>query len=517
MRFSLEKVGKPKQKTANPLSESAASISETMIGESLETAQVKPSRIYNRNVSTKTHKHKQYKSGDRSQIMITPLCHALRNGIYGFADLSKQHQSKLGYLIWLYGGFSAQHERIGWHDYMPIPYQTLKAYFGKNGFNRINAKLKLFDVTPNWHYKSNQTKGYKPTPKVLAIKSQCMSDCAKQGNVDLTDSNGRKLERLFSEFVSKNTKGRKSKAWSGVKIPNSIQINRQSLSMYQAQLDLILSESTSPEMAIKCEREIYANRHLDLLAQTVINNGAIMQHYQESESGRLYASGINLQNASKLARRAALAGSYSYDIKNCHFAILNQQANRHNLSLPAIDHYLANKKGVRKQIAIDTGLSINQIKTCLIAVMYGATLTTYQDCAIPKTVGVQKAKELIQHPLFNGVYQDVKKARKVILDNSPIVRGRLINAVGNRIVVKEATKAQQLAHLLQGVEALALITVVPEIVDDGLLLHDGFVTNKKLDPRVIEKAIKSATGYDLSLDSSVITSPTKEEVLAKLA
>lgn len=56
MRFSLETVGRPKQKkTANPLSESAASISKKMIVESLETARVKPAeKVYSRNSSTKT-------------------------------------------------------------------------------------------------------------------------------------------------------------------------------------------------------------------------------------------------------------------------------------------------------------------------------------------------------------------------------------------------------------------------------------------------------------------------------
>ena len=176
MRFSLETVGEPKQKTANPLGESAANISTTttMIKRSLQSKKVKPSRIYSSNSSTKTHKRKkQPKSGSRSQIMISPLCLALCNGISGFPDLSKPHQSKLSYLIWLYGSSAAQHERIGWHDYMPIPYQTLKAYFGKNGFEVINARLKLFNVSPNWHHKSQQTKGYKPTSKVMAIKNQC--------------------------------------------------------------------------------------------------------------------------------------------------------------------------------------------------------------------------------------------------------------------------------------------------------------------------------------------------------
>ena len=346
-----------------------------------------------------------------------------------------------------------------------------------------------------------------------------MSDCAKQGDIGLTDCNGRQVKILLNAIATKNIKGATSKAWAGVKIPNVVPINRSSLAMHQRQLKLILSEASNPQLVAKCEREIYANQHLDLLAQTVVaGNSVIMQHYQESAAGRLYANGINLQNASKLTRRAALVGCYLYDIKNCHFAILNQQANRHGLTLPAINHYLANKVEVRKQIAIDTGLSINAIKTCLIAVMYGASLTTYKDCAIPRTVGVEKAKKLMQHPLFDGIYQAVKKARELILDNCPVSRGGLVNVIGNRIVVNQASKAQQLAHLLQGVEALALKTIVTSNPTSiVVLLHDGFVSNQRLDARTIEQAIKAATGYDLSLDSEVITQPTREELLEKMA
>ena len=71
MRFSLETVGGPKQKTANPLSESAATLSKAMIAESLETAQVKPDRIYSKKCSIKTQKHKHTrfpKSPDRESI-----------------------------------------------------------------------------------------------------------------------------------------------------------------------------------------------------------------------------------------------------------------------------------------------------------------------------------------------------------------------------------------------------------------------------------------------------------------
>jgi hypothetical protein len=68
-----------------------------------------------------------------------------------------------------------------------------------------------------------------------------------------------------------------------------------------------------------------------------------------------------------------------------------------------------------------------------------------------------------------------------------------------------STLSKMLAHLIQGVEAKALKTVIDLYPNDIVLLqHDGFAATKKLDSKVIMDAVKEATGYQMDLESSRI-------------
>jgi hypothetical protein len=100
--------------------------------------------------------------------------------------------------------------------------------------------------------------------------------------------------------------------------------------------------------------------------------GYIAQRYTVSPSGRLYAKDINLQTAPTLVKQAALNGLWEYDFSNCHFAILMQMAATHGHQCKAIKHYLANKPKVRQALATAAGITIPQIKECLLALIYGA-------------------------------------------------------------------------------------------------------------------------------------------------
>ena len=453
---------------------------------------------------------KNQSSGSRKKIVIAALGESLPDNIPGFAYLPKEHQAQLCYLIWRYGMPRARHERIGWGEYMTIHYQTLRKHFGKNGFQIINEKLNLFHVTTNWHSKDKQTKGYKPTDKVLAIKQQCMDECARLKNLKMIDSVGKEIKTLPKAIPYRDSKNQPAKVWNDVLIPNVVSINHNGLSAYQCQLELNLAKEKDPEKMAKYQRDKDAAQYLDLLARTALAGfGKIHQSYQESPSGRLYGQDISLQYAPRRIRQAALAGCYMYDIENCHFALLNQQASRLGCNLTAIEHYLNNKPEVRKRIAFDIGLTIDEVKKCLIAIMYGARPTTYPETnALPDTVGVQKAKALLLHPLFDSIYQDVRKARNVILDNTEVTRNRITNLADKKMHTQGKTKEKLLAHMLQGIEALALKTIVT--TNPGriiVLLHDGVVSNQRLEPAAIKNAIKQVTGYDLNISGGLIEQP----------
>lgn len=81
-----------------------------------------------------------------------------------------------------------------------------------------------------------------------------------------------------------------------------------------------------------------------------------------------------------------------------------------------------------------------------------------------------------------------------------------MNAFGKMIQTKQKSKKPQLlAHLLQGVEALALRTCVEAAPDDVVLLqHDGFTAKRVLDISMLEEAMRIATGFNLTLDKKVL-------------
>ena len=200
-------------------------------------------------------------------------------------------------------------------------------------------------------------------------------------------------------------------------------------------------------------------------------------------------------------------------MENCHFAIAAQMAKKAGCQCVAIEHYMANKKTVRKEIADTIGISIGQTKTCLLAVMYGARTTTWHANAIPQAIG-DKAAALCALPLFANIADDVARARVAILKQHKLNRqGGLANAFGKSIKADAHSPEQRLAHLIQGVEAKALRACIElhpgEIV---LVQHDGFTADKRLDVAALERAIQTATGYALALEEKLVQPDLAEQM-----
>jgi len=241
--------------------------------------------------------------------------------------------------------------------------------------------------------------------------------------------------------------------------------------------------------------------------------GRVLHRYVESNSGRLYAlNGANLQNAPAVIRHAALSGRWDYDVENCHFAIAAQMAKKVGFQCVAIEHYMAHKKAVRTEIADTIGISINQTKTCLLAVMYGARTTTRYENAIPQAIG-DKAAALYALPLFAHIADDVAQARAAILKQHKLNRqGWLANDFGKSIKADDYTPEQRLAHLIQGVEAKALLACVEQHTGEIILVqHDGFTAAKRLDVAALELAIQTATGYALRLEEKLVKPDLAEQ------
>ncbi len=227
--------------------------------------------------------------------------------------------------------------------------------------------------------------------------------------------------------------------------------------------------------------------------------------YTESTAGRLYAvGGATLQTVPREVRTAALRGCQDYDIENAHYGIIAQLAHRVGRPTPAIDDYLLRKRAVRQQLVTDIDADIADIKQCLLALLYGATQRVTKvkgkPLAIADTLGQDKAKALFDHPLFSALATEIKTIRKPILESMEHHPGRLVNPFGKAIEITE-TPAIQLAHVLQGVEAMILDAVIQQHGSNlRALMHDGWVSAEQLDREQLEQHIEKVTGFKVELE-----------------
>jgi hypothetical protein len=96
--------------------------------------------------------------------------------------------------------------------------------------------------------------------------------------------------------------------------------------------------------------------------------------YRAISTGRLHHIGGGLQGCSRTMKRAAykgVEGIHNWDLKNAHFSIALQIAERAGINpRPIIDYLSAN----RSQLADEIGMDEATLKNCVIALLFGANI-----------------------------------------------------------------------------------------------------------------------------------------------
>lgn len=451
----------------------------------------------------------------------------LQKTIPGFKREADSCQHALARMVWM--GRTKRRRHPHFEGAMSFGYEELEDWFGRGQFTAINDRLGFFRVSDNWLFKleggvrtdDNFTKGYWFTDLVQASRDKYFDRrWRKETRLLFIEGQILKAQKtLPGAFASTDTKGkatRISRAAKGSKELRHVPVDLETLGRLRKWLTGIKREwlagraphdlVTQYPSLVVIERLYELTSQVIRMAKTdVAGHGYIAQQYTESPSGRWYANGVNLQNSSSLIKEAALAGLWEYDFSNCHFDIIKQMAAEYGYECKAIADYLTNKKPTRQAIADQAGISIDQAKVCLLAVMYGARASTWHENAIPEEIGKEAATRLYKVAAFNGIVKDVARARAVILKKWPrTANGSLTNAYGKAISGTDK-RARQLAHLIQGAEAKALMVAIDMHPNDLVLLqHDGFVATRKLYVPAITKAVLQATGYLLKLEESQI-------------
>lgn len=466
-------------------------------------------------------KKKPKKSIPKSRSTFTPesFVEQLAFDVPGFAKETREVQAAVAGIIWI--GACSDRDHSIHEGYWSFHHTEIAAAFGRK-FNEINGRLAFFDVYGKWRFASKFfgedgfTKGYRLTARFQASLDMILANRDPK-MTRLMDARGLKYRTLPKAVASQDMSGVTTNRWKAaneddcvlklvpVNIPEILKlldVTEEKITNWRRREhpsgDPIFEDD--PDLDYLEDLRLSALK-LVVVAQTDIGGpGKVMHRYVESESGRLYATGTaNLQNARKILRHAALSGFWDYDIENCHFSIIAHMAAHAGFRCCAIENYIANKAQVRTDIAQAVGITIDETKRCLIALMYGAKTTSWYENAIPRTIGAGAARRLNESPVFSAIAEDVKNAgARILATTEPNRQGGLVNAFGKSL--QGGNPSQRLAHLIQGVEAQALRACFVLHPDSIMLLqHDGFTSTRQLDATPMEMAMKRITGYTFEL------------------
>ncbi|MDP6735956.1 MAG: hypothetical protein QF732_05615 [Nitrospinaceae bacterium] len=445
------------------------------------------------------------------------------------------------YLSWGCQSSRYDHASLSREGYKFVPHQILYSLFdrgrSRQRFPLLNRRLEMFEVM-NYDKHHGEAKAYRPTPKVIDACLTYSEAYPVTGDpIELIDVNtGKAVAKLTGNAIlSKDFKNRTTVTQQRGKMEPWCPVNVDELMGAEKLLQTIRAQvhQGRHNEALTEQLQFFGwsnfehrdlSRWIDLRLVSITHilhqtnttycpKGSMPSRYTEYESGRLYPYTYpHLQTTPRELKRVALSGCWEYDFSNCHFSLFIQMTERLGYQADHIRDYIDRKAEVRKLIAHDTGLTIEQVKESLLALIYGAA-----DCrgkanphfsknSILNICGFDGGKHdrLVTHPLFKGIARDLKAGQELLIDDAPKSRGRIRNAMG-KYIDQSKRRAQKLGHLLQGAEAMCLNTILRHYGDRIILLqHDGWNTTERLNVGEAEHWIAKETGFEMRIEEELL-------------
>jgi hypothetical protein len=383
-----------------------------------------------------------------------------------------------------------------------LPFQYFRKHFGLDGFKQLNEHFGCIGHTPNWNLKESETRAYWITDKgYTLIEEARLSAFDGRPNILLNTEGSPIRRRSNGVYTARDSQGRNAVTDASVRW--AIPVNMEAIELaIDAGVQLIFSECTGERL----DRVDSAIRSIHACAMNDnIGQGYLPQVYHEVESGRLYGcDDLSLQNVVKEAKQIVLCGAHEYDFSNCHFRLLASAASELGFEPVTIFKYIKDPRLFRQSLADRIGISKKQAKTCLLALLYGATQSLWRGCAIPQAIGPEKACVLYKDPDFDELGLEILEIGDLLRQNSRrTLNGAIINCRNKACIGNEK---QELAHLLQGKESELLHIVIEQYQDSMLLLqHDGFALSSYVDPREIEAEISYQTGIEMPVTYEILS------------
>jgi hypothetical protein len=258
------------------------------------------------------------------------------------------------------------------------------------------------------------------------------------------------------------------------------------------------------------------------LLKAVNKNGFLQQRVKESEFGRWYNQGLNLQTSKKsIIREAALYGCYEFDFGTCHYTILRQIAQDANekgdlnsngkpFSYKYISDHVEHKERDREALVNYLNLDwAEDAKELFAGLAGGASMSGNPYSSLSRILSPDEIESLVKYNRFRNLYSEVREIHRYMLSTqyAPICphNKTITNAAGLHIE-SHRPFTERLAFHLQGKEAVMLLAMLKSCTVGQskplLATHDGCVTRDDVDIPDIVSAVKNVTGVTAKVNQN---------------
>jgi hypothetical protein len=269
-----------------------------------------------------------------------------------------------------------------------------------------------------------------------------------------------------------------------------------------------------------------------LMIQTLSrDSGQLRQGVKQSEFGRLYFKGINLQNCHKIVRTAALGNCHSYDLVSASQAWrINECQKIEPATYPYTQELLDNKLVFRNRVAhIMMSKDLELAKQVLTSIGFGANITdkpwpgvaSYNLPALREILTDEQLTRLTLSPWFMGFVEEQQAMNNLIYNHFKSVWNKsqypeCIKDKGGKIV-----KNKCLAWLYQNTEFEYIQAlhnyILTRCSDDNILLlvHDAIYLKLSIDVTNLNGILQMINPY-LKIEHTKHTAYTFEDVFGIL-
>lgn len=243
-----------------------------------------------------------------------------------------------------------------------------------------------------------------------------------------------------------------------------------------------------------------------------IVGGAVPQAYIIGEHGRYQGVGRNsLQRMPRKYRHQLLAGWYDYDVSAAAQTMLYQRFTAETgRCLPALESYIKNKDEFRERLAGALELTMTQAKTVLTSCLFAPRHTVDKVAndqrmalTITRVTGSPERTMLglSRFPELGDLWNDCAKLQRHFSrhDFSNVIT----NEANYKRYLERYSKGRALAHKYFGMERLVLDVVRAFCLERGIqiiMIHDGFITNRRLNVHELRERIKRELDLSLSFE-----------------